>query len=252
VFSSYPRLSLHHLLAFVFTPTTTKTEVSSVPRSDLISDPVKAQSYVDNALKPLLAIVQDATATAAAAAAETAAAAAATTPPLSPSPSQSSVSSSSSPSAVAAAAASVAAADSAAAAAAAAMVTGAVVIEVINEPEWCMDDTCGAGVDTSACVAVEAMQGFVALQAAAVREAGFKVNCVVVVGGWIVVRGCVWVVEGWIVVRRHRRRRLSSSFFLMWVVWTIVVGVLVQRGGGLDDSGGGLDGRLFHSLHFFL
>lgn len=50
--------------------------------------------------------------------------------------------------------------------------TNAVLVEVINEPEWCMEGSCS----TVECVSVDEMQRFVGLQASAVRANGFKVT----------------------------------------------------------------------------
>lgn len=84
-------------------------------RTGLIADAAKTASYVENALKPLLAALK---------------------PP--------------------------------------AVAAGAVLVEVINEPEWCMKVDGGCTAD--ACVEAAQMQRFVGSVAAAVHEAGLKVT----------------------------------------------------------------------------
>jgi hypothetical protein len=50
--------------------------------------------------------------------------------------------------------------------------SSSVLIEVINEPEWCMEGSCS----TTDCVSVSDMQRFVGMQAAAIHAKGFKVT----------------------------------------------------------------------------
>lgn len=85
-------------------------------RTDLITDEAKAISYVENALRPMLAA-------------------------LAPS---------------------------------SALPAGSVLVEVINEPEWCMKVDGGCTAD--ACVEPAEMQRFVGMVAAVVRDAGLKVT----------------------------------------------------------------------------